>query len=153
MNQYTQLLSYIKQLSDSDPLVNTITQGDADEIDIDKSNIFPMIHVAITGGSFTNGRTVIFNVQLSALQQRDTTKDINTDKFWGNDNEVDNLNETLAILNRMWGKMYNDFEDNGIIASENPTLSIIDHRATKNNIEGWLMDFDVEIPNLINLCP
>ena len=153
MNHYTELLEYIKTLGEVDPFINTITQGDFDEVDIDKGNIPPLLHIDVVGGSFSNGQTVIFNVEIASLFIRDTNKEVNTDKFYKNDNEVDNLNEALAVLNRLWGKMYKDFADNYITASENPTFTPVDHRATKNNLEGWLLTFDVEMPNTtISLC-
>jgi len=156
LNQYTQLLTYIKSLGESsqEPFINTVTQGNFSRIDLDKGSVFPLLHITITGGNFTNGSTVVFNVEVAALQQRDTNKEINTDKFWENDNEVDNMNEMLAVLNRMWTRMYRDFDDNNIVASENPTLSIVEPETQSNSIEGWLLNFEVEIPNTtISLCP
>lgn len=153
MNQYTQLLTYIKTLGEADGLVNTITQGDFDRLDLDKGLIYPLLHITITGGNFTNGSTVILDVEIAALQQRDTSPEISTDKFWQQDNEVDNMNEMLAILNRIWTNMFHDFAENDITASETPSLDIIDQSTTTNNIEGWLLSFQAELPNTtINLC-
>lgn len=152
MNQYSTLLYYIKSLADADVFVNTVTQGEQDEIDLDKATIFPLLHVSITGASFTNGSTVKFNVQISCLDIRDVNKEVNTDKFWQHDNEVDNLNETLAVLNRVWLNMYRDFVENDITASENPSLIPL-FEVRKNLLDGWQMDFDVEMPNnVISLC-
>lgn len=152
MNHYTQLLYYIKQLAEADALVNTVTQGDFERLDLDKKNIFNLVHVNISGASFTNGTTVKLNVQIGAFGIRDINKEIVSDKFWLQDNEVDNMNVTLAILNRMWLKMYVDFADNNITASENPTLEPqLFERA--NLLDGWIMTFEVEMPNeIISLC-
>jgi hypothetical protein len=154
LNAYTQLLTYIKQLGEADPFINTITQGNFSRIDLDKGNIFPLLHVTVLGGAFNNGSTIEFNIEVVALQQRDTNKEIRTDKFWEQDNEVDNLNEMLAVLNRLWLNMYRDFQENNISASENPTLDIIEPESQTNSIEGWRMVFNVEVPNTtISLCP
>ena len=152
MNQYTELLYYIKQLGEADPFVNTITQGEFDRLDLDKTNIFPLLHASITGAGFTNGQTVTFNIQIGCFNVRHVNKDINVDKFWLNDNEVDNLNETLATLNRLWLNMYKDFAENNITSSENPTLEpVVEY--SKNLLDGWIMTFDVELPNTtISLC-
>ena len=153
MNQYSQLLTYIKEIGEVDPFVNTITQGDFDRLDLDKGIIYPLLHITILGGNFNNGSTVVFNLEMAALQQRDTNDEVRTDKFWQQDNEVDNMNEMLAVLNRLWLKMFRDFAENDITASENPQLEIIDHKTTTNSIEGWKLVFDVEVPNtIINLC-
>tara|TARA_R110000772_G_C13310212_1_gene439980 strand:- start:25070 stop:25534 length:465 start_codon:yes stop_codon:yes gene_type:complete len=152
LNQYTQLLYYIKSLGDSDVFINTVTQGDVDDIDLQKMNLYPLLHIEVNGAGFTNGSTIIFNVQIAALDVRDINKEVITDKFWKQDNEVDNLNETLAVLNRLWSIMYRDFDDNNITASENPTLEKILESGT-NLLDGWLLSFDVEMPNdTISLC-
>jgi hypothetical protein len=152
MNQYTELLYYIKSLAEADSLVNTVTKGDFDLLDLDKMNIFPLVHIAIAGAGFTNGATVNFSVQVGCFDIRDINKEIRTNKFWEQDNEVDNHNTTLAILNRMWLKMYTDFEQNNITASESPSLDIYSF-VRSNTLDGWILSFDVEVPNTtINLC-
>lgn len=152
MNQYSELLYYIKSLADADELVNTITKGDFEKLDLDKKNIFPLVHINITDGGFTNGSVVRFGVQIGAFDIRDINKEIQTDKFFEQDNEVDNHNLTFAILNRMWLQMYVDFEKNNITASENPSLEI--QTFTRGNLlDGWILTFEVEVPNTtINLC-
>jgi len=97
MNQYSELLNYLKQLAEADNLVNTVTKGDFEKVDLEKANIFPLVHINISGASFTNGNTIVFNVQIGAFDIRDINKEVSTDKFWEQDNEVDNHNETLAI--------------------------------------------------------
>jgi hypothetical protein len=152
MNHYTQLLYYIKQLADADEYINTVTNSPDDSIDLDKGNIFPLLNVDIVSGSFTNGQTVKFNVEIVCLDIRDINKEIRTDKFWGQDNEVDNYNDTLAALNKLWTSMYRDFEDNDITASENPQLEIITY-SNVNLLDGWKLTFEVEMPNTtLNLC-
>jgi len=152
MNQYTQLLYYIKALAEADPLVNTVSKGDFEKLDLEKQNIFNLVHINITDAGFTNGSVVLFGVQIGAFGIRDINTEISTDKFWGQDNEVDNMNETLAILNRMWLKMYTDFEKANITASENPTLDPQEFTRA-NLLDGWIMTFQVEVPNTtISLC-
>ncbi len=149
MNHYSELLYYIKSLVEQDSYINTITKG---EIDLNKENIFPLFNISILSGSFTNGQTINFNVELSCLDIRDINKEIVNDKFWEQDNEVDNHNETLACLNRVWLKMYRDFEQRNITASENPSLEIGTLEG-KNLLDGWVLTFDVEMPNTtISLC-
>jgi hypothetical protein len=150
MNQYSQLLYYIKALGESDEFINTITKGE--DIDLDKANIFPLLNIEINGGSFTNGSTLVFNVELNALDIRDVNKEVSTNKFWLNSNDVDNHNEMLAVLNRIWTKMLKDFDDNNITASESPSFIKITDENT-NRLDGWTLTFDVEMPNTtLRLC-
>ena len=152
MNHYSQLLYYIKQLAEEDENVNHVTKGNLTEADVDKMIIPPLVNIDINSGSFTNGNTVNFTVELACLAQRDKVNEVRTDDFWLQDNEADNLNETHAILNRIWLKMYRDFEKENITASENPSLTAILF-GTAKVLDGWLLTFDVEMPNTtINLC-
>lgn len=152
MNQYSQLLNYIKQLGESDLFVNTIAQGNIDEAFLDKGEIYPLLHIDIRTGSFTNGNVIILNVELTCVQQRDNNKEIVNDRFYKNDNEIDNFNETLAVLNRIWTIMYKDLCDKNITSSENPSITKIEDAFT-DRLDGWQLNFDVELPNTtINIC-
>lgn len=152
MNGYTELLRYFKQLGEEDVFVNTITHGDFSDVDIDKKNIFPLLHISIGNASFPSHSVVRFDVQIGCFDIRDINKEINTDKYYKNDNEVDNLNETLSVLNRIWLKMSKDFEENNITASDAPTLEI-QTLTKKNMLDGWIMTFQADVPNItINLC-
>ncbi len=152
MNIYSQLLIALKTVCENHELVNTVTKGDTSLIDIEKANIYPLVHISVETGNFTNGQTIVFNVSLECLQQRDLSKEIVDDKFWRQDNEVDNHNETLAILNDIWLKLFRDWAEEYITASENPSFEKIDFE--KGNIlDGWALDFELELPNTtINLC-
>lgn len=152
LNHYTELLYFIKKIAELDETVNTVTQGDFDRLDLDKMTIFPLVHISIGDAIFSNGTTISFNVQLGAHAVRDYSNEVRTDKFWLQDNEVDNLNEMLAILNGIWSKIYRGFEDNDISTTENPTLQqTLDEG--KNTLDGWILSFTVEMPNtVIDLC-
>lgn len=151
LNQYTELFYYLKELLEQDDLVNTITQGNFAELDIEKANIFPLVHMDIISATLDNN-VITFSVQIASLNQRDKVNEIKEDKFWKQDNEVDNFNETLAILNRLWLKLYTDLEQRDITASLNVPLSKIDFEYT-NTLDGWLLDFDIQVPNTtLNLC-
>lgn len=152
MNGYSELLRYIKSLAERDIFINTITQGDFADIDLEKKNIFPLLHVSVGNATFPSDSVIRFDCQIGAFDIRDINKEINTDKFFDNDNEVDNLNETLSVINRIWLLMLKDFEDNNITASENPTLQQFTE-SRKNILDGWIMTFQVEVPNTtISLC-
>jgi hypothetical protein len=152
LNQLTQLYEYVKQLAEADEFVNTILKQDFNDIELKKEIIFPLLNVRIITGSFTNGQTINFNIQIGVFDVRDINKEIETDIFWGNDNEVDNHNLCIAVLNRLWTKMYRDFEENNITASENPSFELGYFERAKL-LDGVILSFDVEVPNTtINLC-
>lgn len=148
MNQLTELYQYIKTLAESDIQVNKVTRKN----DLAKETIFPLVNVIIESGGFTNGSTINFNIEISCFDIRDINKQINTDDFWQNDNEVDNHNLAIAVLSRIWNKMYVDFDNNNITSSENPQFELGSFEAPKL-LDGARLNFMVEVPNtIINLC-
>lgn len=153
MNAYSEVLRYLKLLGEQDLFVNTITQGDFENIDIDKKNIFPLLHISIGNASFPSHSVIRFDIQIGAFDIRDINKEVNEDKFNRNDNEQDNLNETLATLNRIWLKMSKDFEENNITASDTPSLEA--HTFSRKNVlDGWILTFQIDVPNItLSLCP
>lgn len=151
LNHYTELLYYLKQLLEQDPLVNTVTQGDFDKVALNKMDIFMLCHIVIGDPFFTNGQTVGFNLEVAAIDIVDINKEVNTDKFFLNNNEVDVFNETLAVLNRFWTKINQDFEEKGIKAPDNSTLN--QWESDKDNAVGYVLNFTVELPNSkMSLC-
>lgn len=150
MNHYTQIHNRIRQIAE--PLVNTITRGEFDRVDLSKSNIYPLLHIFIDGGSFNDGSTIVFNVLIGCWQQRVQNDEVTYDKYDDWTNEVDNMNETLAVLNKVWLKLLFDFEETRIRARENPRLTP-EYNAYNNNLDGWVLEFSIEVPNKdISLC-
>jgi len=150
MIAYSTLLRYIKSLADAEEFIKTATMGT--NIDLNKGNIFPLFNVDIGDATFTSNATVEFEVSLSCLDVRDINNEDNQDKFYSNDNEIDNYNGTLSALNVLWVKMHRDFERNNITASDSPSLEQITF-SDKNLLDGWEMTMSVEMPIAeVNLC-
>ena len=148
MNQLSQLYKYLYELADADEQVNKVLKTP----DLAKETIFPLVNIMIESGAFTNGSTINFNIELSCFNIRDINKEIQTDDFWQQDNELDNHNLAIAVLNRMWLKMYTDFEDNNITSSENPTFELGSLEGSKL-LDGARLTFTVEVPNTeLSLC-
>ena len=152
MNAYSELLSYIKLLAENDPFVNTVTKTGGADLDTQKANVFPILDIFITGDTFPSNAVISFNVALTCINLRDINKEVINDKFFENDNEIDNHNETLAVLNRIFLLMIRDFANNNITASESPGIDKIEFEGT-NIYDGWTLNMQVQVPNTtISLC-
>jgi hypothetical protein len=153
LNHYSELLNYIKTLAEQDDFVKTVTQGDMSNVDLNKANIFNLVHIdVLTGGFSSQHQMVTFDIEILSAQVRDSNKQDDGTKFWNQDNEVDNLNETHAVLNRLWFKMIDDFQDNNIVVDGGGTLEEVTEW-NKNLLDGWLMTFTISLPNTtISLC-
>lgn len=151
MTGYYNLLTKIKEHFDSDALVNTVTQGDIFEVDLNKQTIFPLVHIIVNSVQFVNNVQQA-NVSIMAMDIVDLSKDETTSLFDGNDNELDVLNTQLAILNRVYevlrrGDLYDDsFQVTGVPNCE----PFIDR--FENKLAGWTMTFDVLFPNDMTIC-
>jgi hypothetical protein len=151
LNHYTELLAYVKQLALQDPLVKSVTQGDFDELDLKKGQERNLVHVDVTGWNMPDGGTVVMTGQIGVFADRRTYSKDNVDGFYGNTNNVDNLNETMAILNRIVTTMYKDFEDHRIEMTLGSSAQLYWNAATQ--LDGWILDFSVDMPNtVIDLC-
>jgi len=153
MNHYTQILKYIKELAESDPLVNKVTQGESDKKMFDKITLFPLVHIYV--GDFSFGeemRTVIWEVDLVALKQRNNTNEKTTDNFYLNTNEVDNFNETSAIINRLVSRINSDLSKTKIKLSVSKTAGKLDEFYGSSK-DGYGIGLSLELPNnIVNLC-
>jgi len=58
MNQYSQLLYYLKELAENDPYINTVTKDSDSNIDLDKGNLFPLFNIDILNGAFPSNSTI-----------------------------------------------------------------------------------------------
>jgi hypothetical protein len=151
MTGYYDLITRMKEHFESDPIVNTITQGDIFRVDLNKQTIFPLVHIIVNNVQFVENVQQA-NVSVMAMDIVDISKDETEDLFTGNDNEVDVLNTQLAVLNRMYeflrrGDLYDDkFQVTG-----DPTCEPFIDRF-ENKLAGWTMTFDVLIPNDMTVC-
>lgn len=151
MANYYSLLDTLKTQLDSDPFINTVTQGDIFAIDLGKQTIFPLAHIIVNNATFESN-VIRFNVSLMCMDIVNISKDEDTNIFNGNDNEIDVLNTMISVLNRLYeilrrGDLFTDsFQVDG-----NPTLEPFAERL-ENNLAGWTMTFDILVPNEMTVC-
>ena len=148
---YFDIIDKLKTHFDGDVLVNTVTQGSLFDIDINKQDIYPLVHLIVNTASL-EGNVVRYNISILAMDIVDITKDEDVNKFDGNDNELYVLNTQLQVLTRCYelllrGDLWTDkFQIDG-----NPTCEPFVDRF-ENKLAGWTMTTDVLIPNGMTIC-
>jgi hypothetical protein len=105
MKGFYDITTKLKDHFTADPIINTVTEGDIFEVDLNKQTIFPLVHMMINNASFETN-VVRFNVSLIAMDIVDISKKATTDIFRGNSNEQDVLNTQLEVLNRAYALMF-----------------------------------------------
>ncbi len=151
MREFYTVIDFLKNLLQEDINVHTILHGLKSTMDINKKNIFPISHIQVTNSTIQTGY-VGFTFEIVAVDLRNVSKQMVTDKWLGNDNELDNLNTTHAILNRLLTKLRNTRNDFRIELNNEPTCQPIIFEET-NLLDGWRTEIELIIPNNeINVC-
>ena len=143
MSHYKQCLDYIKTTLDLDSNIGTTTKGL--EFDVNKKNVFPLVHVlVIDSGVGDSDATVSFTFRLMAVKLRKVENTARSNVRWeNNDNEDENLDEAHDILLRFHlniRKTVSDFQ----ITAFTPITPLIEERT--NVVDGWQYEFTIEIP-------
>lgn len=151
MREFYTTIDFLKSILQEDINVHTILHGLKSTMDINKKNIFPITHIQVTNSTIQTGY-VGFTFEIVAVDLRNISKQMVTDKWLGNDNELDNLNTTHAILNRLLTKLRNTRNDFKIELNNEPSLQPIIFEET-NLLDGWRTEIELIIPNNeINVC-
>lgn len=151
MREFYTVIDFLKGLLQEDINVHTILHGLKSTMDINKKNIFPIAHIQVTNSIIQSGY-VGFTFEVVCVDIRNISKQMVTDKWLGNDNELDNLNTTHAVLNRLLTKLRNTRNDFKIELNNEPNLQPIIFEET-NLLDGWRTEIELIIPNNeINVC-
>ena len=82
MTGYYDLITRMKEHFESDPIVNTITQGDIFRVDLNKQTIFPLVHIIVNNVQFVENVQQA-NVSVMAMDIVDISKDeTEEDRDW-----------------------------------------------------------------------
>lgn len=144
MNAYYTITQNFKNLFLEDEEVNKVEKGDITRINLNKKTIFPLVHINVYSAGFSTS-TLEFDVNIIAMNLRDSRKQKTTDDFIGNDNEDDNLNAMLMVLLRAYLKLQKKtFDDDmELVSFERPEP----FREGENNVcDGWTWRLTVSIP-------
>lgn len=151
MREFYKVVDYLKTTLSNDINVHTITHGLKSMTDIDKKNIFPLVHLQVTSSTVDAGYCN-FTFEVAVVDIRNISKQPVTDKFLSNDNELDNLNTCHAVLNRLVSALRNKNNDDAIQLVNAPVLQPIIFEEG-NLLDGWRTDLELIIPNIeINVC-
>lgn len=145
MREFYKVVDYLKTTLEDDISVHTITHGLRSMMDIDKKNIFPLVHLQVTSSTVSNSMAT-FIFEIAVVNLRNISKQQVTDKFLGNDNELDNLNTCHAILNRLVSILQNQNNTDAIQLVNIPNLQPIIFEES-NLLDGWRCDLELIIPN------
>jgi hypothetical protein len=150
MNQFYLTIDLLKQRLLNNVNVNTVIEARDGDKDLYKKNIYPLAVVNPTSADFSNSRVTFFTFEVAVLDQRDISKEPG-DKYNGNDNYVDNLNITSAIINDLVNYLRLQNNDDLI-----ELVSVTDANKVEmsgyNLLDGWFITLKLSVPNTQNYC-
>jgi hypothetical protein len=135
----------IKEIKDAlldEPFVNTVTEGDIFEIDLNKQTMFPLSHIIINQATH-QGNVLSFNITIllmDIINQKDDS------------NKVDIWNTQLLVATRVLNRLNRgDLRDVFFELTGNPTYEPFTERF-ENDLAGWAITFDVLVRNEVTIC-
>ena len=148
MNSLFALTDAIKNELDSNVLLNSVTYGDVDEIELLKSNRYPLAHVGISTGTISDSTSEI-NLSIIFIQQVDDVKE-QEDSF--NDSELYAQNNMLSAATRLVQVLKRgDLYQQGFQLEEDATLEFFGDRFT-DRVAGVTIDMTITIKNQASVC-
>jgi hypothetical protein len=148
MNSLFALTDAIKNELDNNVLLNSVTYGDVDEIELLKSNRYPLAHVGISTGTISDSTSEI-NLSIIFIQQVDDVKE-QEDSF--NDSELYAQNNMLSAATRLVQVLKRgDLYQQGFQLEEDATVEFFGDRFT-DRVAGVTVDMTVTIKNQASVC-
>lgn len=150
MNTYYKLITTIKDTFDGDLRVSTVTTSGDDDIDINKKNLYPLVHVNVIDSPFTSLDTtavVRYNVEITVVDIRDVNKEIINDKFWLNDDRHDNWNETMSILKEAQNKLVKNINGSDVTITSSTSANRLSF-SNENTLDGWQQTWTIDVPDI-----
>jgi len=136
------IIKEIKDVLLDEPFVNTVTEGDIFEVDLNKQTIFPLSHIILNSATH-QGNVLSFNITIllmDIINQKDDS------------NKVDIWNTQLLLATRVLNKLNRaDIADDFWELTGNPTYEPFTERF-ENDLAGWAVTFDVLVRNNITIC-
>ena len=105
MRQVYTVLDKLKEILRANGITKTVTFGDLTEVDLNKTTIFPLSHIAFGNVTFSE-HILSASIRILCLDIVDVTKEKQTeDMMFGNDNLQDVLNTQLQVVNDLQQEM------------------------------------------------
>ena len=151
MNNYFKIIDDLQAAAIAEPFVNTVTQGDITNIDLNKNTIYPLCHLTINNVTLTSNISTA-DVSIILMDIVDFSKEASSSDIRGNNNELDVLNTQLALSGRLQAELlrldtyYMDYQIDSPFNCEPFTDRF------ENNVAGWAVSFSITMANPSTKC-
>lgn len=148
------IIEEIKTFLRDHPIVNTVTFGDITEINLNKTEMFPLTHFFLGNTTVTNNSlrvriTLLFADVVDYSKQQNSNDEGNRQD---DTNLVDVYNTQMQTANALISHLKRgDLYRNMFQVSNNPILEPFKDRF-ENELAGWTVDIEIEMPNNYSVC-
>jgi hypothetical protein len=148
MKSLLNLTNAIKNELISNKLINSVTFGNIDEVELLKQDIYPLAHVGISTGSISDATSEI-EVSILFLDIVDVSND-NEEDF--NDSEIYKLNNMLAAATKTTQELKRgNLYEQGYQVEEDADVEFFSDRF-EDKLAGVGLDLNITIQNSVDLC-
>ena len=143
MEGYSLVYHKLKETLEANVLVNLVTEGLGDEIDLSKQTIFPLSHIIISS-AVPQGNSVQFSVEIYCMDIVDIS-----------DNGVNNRHSVLNTQYNILLRLYEDLRRGDLWDDKLEIVSMnLDsfEQAYENYLAGWRASITLLIPNHMTIC-
>ncbi len=149
---YLKLITGIKTVLDEDSRIKTITEGEIDDFDQYKQNIFAIAHIVVNSSDMQDNLD-LWQVDIDIVDYVTENNNITVDKFKGNSNRQEVYNDMANVCRRVFLKLRKFSFGDKIYVQDGATREKIVQFANDNRLVGWTVSFQVEVPDLtIDIC-
>jgi len=154
MTNVYDVIKTIKDFLRAHPIVNTVTFGDITQVNLNKTEMFPLSHF-ILGNTQLTEHTVRMTISFLFLDIVDYSKDFNDDDLGyrqDDSNLVDVYNTQLQVANALISDLRRGdlYRDEYQLVGE-PVCEPFKDRF-ENELAGWSVDITIDIRNNISVC-
>ena len=152
MNQVYEILDGIRDHFRNNEITETVSFGELNLTDADKTTVFPLAHIDIGELTYDVG-VAVFKIRVLVLDNLKVNKAVESvDEFWGNDDLHDVYNTQFIVITQLINSLRRgDLYEAGIRLYEEPTVQPFEDRFG-NMLAGWLTEIDIQIKNDISVC-
>ena len=148
MKSLLNLTNAIKAELNNNKLINSVTFGNIDEVELLKQDIYPLAHVGISTGSISDATSEI-EVSILFLDIVDVSND-NEEDF--NDSEIYKLNNMLAAATKTTQELKRgNLYEQGYQVEEDADVEFFSDRF-EDKLAGVGLDLNITIQNSVDLC-
>ena len=154
MTSIYDIIKTIKDFLRAHPIVNTVTFGDITQVNLNKTDMFPLSHF-ILGNTQLTEHTIRVTMSFLFIDVVDYSKDYNADDegYRGDDsNLIDVYNTQMQVANALISDLRRGdlYRDEYQLVGE-PILEPFKDRF-ENELAGWSVDITLDIRNNISVC-